>query len=882
MKILLSCLLSLSLFVPIYADDYAYEIKDTNSGFSIGFETFEEANKFYGENKDEYDNLVLYEDNNVINMEYGIVEFVGENGIVSYRSTLKDGIDYISGSYGADGAFLYIDGNKVYFKVSGDIGYTNIENVILHPYETLDVSITSYQTKNNYLYHNIKTQLVYENYATSLCIDKMPGFMNNNSTYYSYDGHYFYDNFYTMIDDYRNDSNEFSINSEPYYNYYQYLPYHTYTNYTFEELNDYFEKTLGINGRLIHYNDLNSDNASDEVNRSQFYENINMFFAMEQMYGTNALMLISSAIVESNYGKSLNSYIKNSLYTNNAFESEHEQTNDRYDSIANSIYSYAKYYISKLYSNHIREDYFGTNFGDKISGINIEYSIDHYFGEKCASEYFKLDNALGLKDKGNYSIGVIDELSSLTLYKDAELESKIINLSHPNNLIYVVLDEYDESYKIQIDYSFDNNYLYNVEDCVGYVNKEAFKYITNDELNDYEYEEIEYDFNGGQFYDYDSLDLLVKQNAEPTIIPNKDGYEFVEYTYEDGKYIANYKKISSVSINKLFDKQKELLPYPDLTNAKLLVKYEDGTSSNIAINSDMISTYDPHDSEPQDIVVTYNGISTSKQIQLDTSYYGEFNAITDAIENEDYTYVSDNLGNIRYPLTMSQIRKIDYVLKEKNERNYVIKDASNRYNLSISGLDLSLETKQNFSLIQDTYYVNVDNINYINKQKILNVANGYGFEDVEGLNISFKFNFQKINLNGPAIVQIDLPNKKNDYIYSVYHVNGNGDIIKCRTTQSENFIQFIIDEVGDYEVLCMPSVNKFDIDDNVEDLSYENMGVDNNRVNLEFMLGIATIVIAMIGILIYYQILDAKEKQWKDYKKSLLKVDTVQEEKPKN
>ena len=886
-KLLTTILLIIAVFVPVGADENTYEVKDNNSGFSIGFETYDEALEFYDDNVDEYDNLLLLENGNVANMEYGIVELVGNDNIVEYHSILRDTNDYISGQYGVDAAFLYIKDSKVYFKVSGDIGYTDINNVILHPYEELDVNISSYVANGGYLYHNIKTQLKYENYSISLCIDEKPSFMKDNASYFSYDGHYFYDDFYLMIDDYRNESYESATNNEPYYNYYQYLPYRSITRYTCEEISDYFKNVLGINGGLTHYYDLNGDGASDEVNRSQFYNNFNTFFAMEQMYGTNALMLISSGIVESSYGKSLNSYLKNSLYTNSAFESEHEQANNRYDSIANSIYSYAKFYISKLYSNHLRNDYYGTNFGNKLSGINIEYSIDHYFGEKCASEYFKLDNALGLKDKNKYAIAIIDDLESLTLYSDASLEKKIVKLSNTDNLAFSILADYEESYKVQLDSSFNDDYIYDFLDSVGYIDKDAVKYIINeDDIKLYEFNKINYDFNGGEYYGYDKLSVRAINN-NPVIVPNKEGYEFVDYSSdinEDGKltYTANYKEIKSISVSGLLDVQRKLLPYPDLTGSRINVKYTDGSHLNTQINTDNIGYYNLNDDEPQEISISYCGAESSKQIQIDMSYYDIYDSIEEAIDEEDYEFVRSNIGNVRYPLSMSEIRKIDSALKDNYKRNYVIKDVNKDRDVSISGLDLSLETKHNFSLIEDTYYVNIKDISNINKTRILDVASGYGFEDVLGINISFKFNFQTIDLDAPAIVQINIPDKKDDYIYSVYHINDNGDVIKCRTTQSNNYIQFIIDETGDYEVLCMPSFNTYDIDDGVENLSYENMGVDNNRINLEFMLGLAIIFVALIGILIYYRVLDVKEKQWKDYRKSLLKVDTVQEEKQKS
>lgn len=888
-KLLLINLLCLSLFVPVYAEDNAYQVMDTNSGFSQGFEYYDDAYSFYSDNLDNYDNLLLLDNGKIINMEYGIVEFVGKNNICEYHSILRNEDDYLSGTYGIDGAYLYSDedSENVYFTLSGDRGYTSIENVVLHPYESIGVSISSYSVNDGYLYHNLKTQLDYEHYSESLCLDYAPSYLTQNNTYYSYDGHYFYEDFYTMINDYRNDTYENAVNDKPYYNYFEYLPYRSLTNYGQSELENYFYNTLGINGRLIHYTDMNNDNAADEVNRSQFYKNINEFFINQNIYGTNAMMLISSGILESSYGKSLNSYIKNNLYLNAAYESDHENENGRYDNIANSIYSQSKYFISRLYSNYQKPSYYGTYFGNKLGGINIEHSLDHYYGEKAAAQYFKLDKALGGKDYKNKALAIVRGKDRLTIYKDSELQNKLFSLDNVTELSFVIIDEQDFSYKINLDYSNTEDYVYDFDDCVGYIAIEDVDILMNDEnIREYELNKTNYYFDGGTYRDEEFLSIK-SNNPDYSIVPFKAGYEFANYTSEvnqDGNLIniANYRKIVSIDSVGLFEKQGDLLPYPDLTNAKLRVSYDDGTTRYVPVNSDMISVYDASDEDPQYITVTYNGVSLDLEVQIDPYYFDLYNSITEAINNGDYGYVRENMESVNYPLNMSQIRMIDYELKSQNNRNYVINDKTGKFNLSISGLDLSLDDRRNFSLIEDTYYVVVDNANVYNKKKIIDVAQGYGFNTEESINLSFKFNYQTMDLRGPAIVQIDLDNKKNDYIYSVYHLNSNDDIIKCRTTQSANFIQFIIDEPGDYVVFSMPSVNSYEIDDHVEDLSYENMGFDNNRINIEFMFGLSLILVCLAGIIIYYNIEDKKEKHWKDYKKSLLKADTAQEEKQKN
>lgn len=885
-KILLISLLSLCLFGPTFADENYYQVMDAKGGYSEGFDNYNDALDSYLNNKDGYDNLILLKNNKVIDMEYGIVEFPN---LCEYYSVNRKEKDYISGTYGIDGAYLYTENDKVYFVIAGDRGYASINDVALHPYESLGVKVSNYSILNDNLYHNIKTQLQYEFNSNSLCLDSKPNFMKDSKTYYSYDGHYFYEDFHTMIDDYKSESYENAANSEPYYNYYEYLPHRSLSNYSLKEVEDYFNNALCFNNRLTDYRDINGDNASDIVNKSQLYSNIDEFYNCQNIYGSNMMMLIASGIVESSYGKNLNSYLNNNLFINAAYESQHEKDNNRYDSIANSIYSHAKYFISSLYSNYLKSNYHGTYFGNKMGGINIEYCLDHYYGEKAASEYYKLDNSLGLKDRNSEAIAIFNNLGPIHIYNDDSLSNLLHTISGVEELALVILEEGETYYKVQLDSSFNDEYLYDFNGSVGYINKEDVSYVLNkNSIHSYDLIKVNYDFNGGAYHDYSSISIKSLNGlVDPSIKPLLDGYEFVGYESivdEDGTlvYKANYKKIDEIAIEYLYEKQGELLPYPDLCKAKLLVKYEDGSKNHIDINTDMVSAYNPKDFDSQTIEVTYCGLKVYKDIQIDSSYYAAYDDLSKAITNSDAKYVKENIDIVDYPYTMSDIRNLDIILRQENNRNYVIKDNTKSYDISISGLDLSLDDRSNFNLIEDTYYVIVDDIKPYSYRKLVNIGSGHGFTVEAGINISFKFNYQNIDLRGPAIVQLDLADKPKDRIYSVYHCDSDGNIVKCRTTQSNNYVQFIIEGKGDYLLLSMPSNNTYKIADTIENLSYENIGFDSNRINLEFLLGLSLIVVSLIGILIYYQLENNKDRTWKDYKKSLLRADTVQEEKQKN
>ncbi|MBQ1787838.1 MAG: hypothetical protein II004_02785, partial [Erysipelotrichaceae bacterium] len=97
-----------------------------------------------------------------------------------------------------------------------------------------------------------------------------------------------------------------------------------------------------------------------------------------------------------------------------------------------------------------------------------------------------------------------------------------------------------------------------------------------------------------------------------------------------------------------------------------------------------------------------------------------------------------------------------------------------------------------------------------------------------------------------------------------------------------NYIQFLVSEPGAYEILKMPGLNHYDFEDTAEDLSYENMGYDNHRINMDMLMVLILSISGVIGIIIYYIFDNMDKKQWKDYRRLLQEAESVPEEEPKN
>ena len=863
--------------LPVYGEEGSYRLYDHNGSYEETFEDRSSAFSAFEQHKEEANNLVLAYEDQIIRMEYGIVEFLSSEACdlsIEYDSLSKSETDYINGCYGADALYLDSDQNgSVSFLISGDEGRTKIENLILHPY-TDGMILSKYQVKDEKLIHKIATQLDYDFYTYTITLDDAPSFLKEGEEYFSYDGHYFFDDFYAMADASRSNSYETALNDQPYYDYYQFLPHRSYTDYSLDEIESYFSDVLKIDGRLNHYEDRDGDGAADEINRSQLYGNYNEFFAMEKLYGCNAMMLLSSAINESSYGRDHDSYSLNSLYSALVFESDEDRENGTYSNIADSIYAHAKYFISSRYSNYRRDDYKGTYYGNKASGMNVNYSIDPYYGEKSASVYCELDRKLGLKDKDKYALAIVNADERISFYKDAAMESRLFSLYGIHELSFIVLEEGEDYYKIRVDASFSSDYLYDPEASVAYIPKERVLYLINAQgIHEESFDHIELDLDEGTYHGLKDISLLVKDDKTIPILPEKEGYDFINFD-EDNKAI--YKKIRSIDLNGRMKTDYLQGQDADLRGGILEITYEDLSKEELQLNSDHAKLTE------ESLNVFYKGLETTKPITYSERLAKTYAQLSEAIEKDDAKTVKKLISDIDAPLSFSKIRAYDSALREDDLRNYVIFDESGRYDLSISGLDLSLEDKRSLSLLADTYYVIVDDIKEEDKEEIYGLAKGYGFDMVEGIDISFRFNYQSIGLSGPAIVQIDVQDKATDKIYSVYHLNSDGDIVKCRTTQTDRYIQFLIEESGPYLVLTLESVNTYDLSDGEELLGFENMGYDKHKTNFELMGTIVMSLTGLIGITLYYIVYNERKRMWKDFRRSLQQAGTVQEEKPKN
>lgn len=315
------------------------------------------------------------------------------NAVTNYTEADAGDTGYTNGAFGADAAYLGEVNGKVKFMLSGVVGLVNKDQVQVINKSSAK-SISHYTVSGGWLIHNVSINMNNGYCASTLKYGLAPSYLAEGGIYFSYDGHYFYnENQYgTMLNDYRNNTRNNSINaSNPYYNYYQFLPMRSTSKYSADTINSIlanqtadYSKLRGIGNSLVNY---------------------------QNTYGVNALLTAGVAANESGWGISNLAVSKNNLFGINAVDSN---PNDAYafSSVDACIKYFTESFMSKDYLNPTKWKYYGGFLGNKASGVNVKYASDPYWGEKAAAVAWKLDAAGGNADQYAYTLAIKDTLAS--------------------------------------------------------------------------------------------------------------------------------------------------------------------------------------------------------------------------------------------------------------------------------------------------------------------------------------------------------------------------------------------------------------------------------------------------------------------------------------
>lgn len=373
---------------------------------------------------------------------------------------------YLSKSNAADAAFLGYENGKVKFMISGIVGLVDpqyVEVLSQGTYYASNYEVNSSGDLYHYISNNVNAT---GNQGNKNYIGTGPSYLTKNKEYYSYDGHYFYDNYNTMITDYKNNVRNNAVNpNNPYYSYFQYLPMRSQTTYTGSQISNYLNNKAGSTSKLYNTGDI--------------------FIKYQNKYGVNALMAASFAALESGWGKSKIALNKNNLFGLNATDNNPGGNADTFSTVDDCIMNFTSSWMSKRYLNPTYTSLFrGGYFGDKGSGIFGKYSSDPYEGEKCASIAKNMDASISSKDKDYYTLGIKDIYltthTALNVRSSSNTNSSVLYTTIKNPAYSFIIKDasaINDFYKIQSEVaSSDGTYSFN---NTGYVSNQYVTLLNN-------------------------------------------------------------------------------------------------------------------------------------------------------------------------------------------------------------------------------------------------------------------------------------------------------------------------------------------------------------------------------------------------------------------
>ncbi len=624
--------------------------------------------------------LIILERNNgvtkIIDAKYALV-YLDRGDVLTYLYSSKDiknTITYMNNSanYGAtDGALIEINySNKAAkIRIGGVTGWVKSNEYKIIPI-TWVKSSSYYKIDNNNIYHFYAKNIENSGYSqSSRTLGPKPSFEIENANYKSFDGIYFYANFIDMIDDYRSNTHERSVNKDhPYYNYYLYLPHRSKTNYEIDDLESYIRNVLNFKGSTY--------GKTYVKGFSTIYGAAEYFMYSEKMYGANALMVFSLSRNESANGQSSIAINKNNIFGHNAVDGAAYSSATGYLDIRSSIYTHGYGYVNYGYARFSDSRYNGSHFGNKNAGMNVMYASDVYWGEKAASYYYSFDKDNGMADYNYYQL-IISKNSDVNIRTTPNTSSTTVARVKKAGIPYILLEEVEGTsvngnniwYKIQSDSNVDNNGKligsnsstwpeYNWDGAL-YVHSSYFEKINDakDENNTYHKpSSVNKDISTYEINTYAS-----KTAYDPIVGKLKEDTEFF-YSSTLSNKKGTLKKSSYVVI-------LEDIKNNDTTNYLVITDYGTNqkawiSSNNVEIvKKDLLSVKIDTSNSYIDVYDKINGKSVLKV------YTSNFIPIVDKETVGDKTYLKvqyKNTDNISYGYIDASISNISYTLNYIN------------------------------------------------------------------------------------------------------------------------------------------------------------------------------------------------------------------------
>ena len=176
----------------------------------------------------------------------------GINGNIYSDSTGSKVLTYIAADVAYTGVIPFVDYKNGMYRIiiAGVDGWIKTSGFRAYAANTKDIKVNHYTPyADGRFFHYISRGAI--NTGTGYSYDgigngEAPAFLTPDVDYFSGDGHYFYKDVVTMLNDYRNNTRANSVNPKnPHYNYFQFLSYRTKSDITSSDLDGYLKDRSG-------------------------------------------------------------------------------------------------------------------------------------------------------------------------------------------------------------------------------------------------------------------------------------------------------------------------------------------------------------------------------------------------------------------------------------------------------------------------------------------------------------------------------------------------------------------------------------------------------------------------------------------------------------
>ncbi len=296
---------------------------------------------------------------------------------------------------------IYNGNYYAHVEIGGTRGYMLMDEIQILP-STFDLPEAYYEVNNGDWIKVVPIDPLTTNQTIRYTVGSAPSFAKSGVKYYSTDDETFY------LKEIGNSRGEKPVAAGA--TYFQNLPIRSTTEYTGEELKDYMLYKSSASNR-------------PDIANSQYIDATEAFIKAQEYYGVNGLLLFAFANHESSYGTSTQAQQCNNFFGRGAVDSDPANgcVVAHFENPADGILAQAGF-LTQFYTDVADWRYYGTNPGNKQSGLNAKYASDANWGVGIASMMYNIDQYLGKNEEGKFRIVKLE--STQPVYKNAELSEQ--------------------------------------------------------------------------------------------------------------------------------------------------------------------------------------------------------------------------------------------------------------------------------------------------------------------------------------------------------------------------------------------------------------------------------------------------------------------------